>query len=416
MISRTTCFKNPENPPCIYLILRNCPRSFQRSCAIETILSDFHKHVVTVMKKTYKKSQSKIINYHSYKYFNNESFKEELIQIETNGNSCDKSFKNFTSSCNVILNKHIPQKKKYLRGNQSPFMNKTLSKAVMQRSKLRNLFLKKRTEENRNNYVKQRNLCVTLLRKSKREFFGSLNETHLCDNKKFWGVVKPLLSNKVVYNERITLVEDDKIIENNKNTASILNEFFSNIISTLGIPQYNETEPVSHNIGDPLMKAIMKYRFHPSIVAIKKNCNSGLSFSFSQVERHEIMKEINNLKTNKATQSTDIPTKLIKENSDIFGDFIFGNFNNCVSNSIFPNSLKNAIITPVHKKGAKTSKDNYRPVSILSNISKIYERLLFKQISEYFEPILSKFQCGFRKEFSTHHCLLAMLKKMEICR
>ena len=212
------------------------------------------------------------------------------------------------------------------------------------------------------------------MRKSKREFFGSLNETHFCDNKKFTGVVKPLLSNKFVYNERITLVEDDKIIENDKNTASILNEFFSNIIATLGIPQYNEMEPVSHNIGDPLMKAIMKYRFHPSIVAIKKNCKSGLSFSFSQAERHKIMKEMNNLKTNKATQSTDIPTKFIKENSDIFGDFIFGNYNNCVSNSIFPNFLKNAIITPVHKKGAKSSKDNYRPVSILSNISKIYER------------------------------------------
>ena len=63
------------------------------------------------------------------------------------------------------------------------------------------------------------------------------------------------------------------------------------------------------------------------------------------------------------------------------------------------------------KKGTKTSKDNYRPVSILSNISKIYERLMFKQISEYFEPILSKFQCGFRKGFSAQHCLLAMLEK-----
>ena len=66
-------------------------------------------------------------------------------------------------------------------------MNKMLSKAIMQRSKLRNLFPKKRTEENRNSYDKQRNLCVTLLRKSKREFFGSLNETDFCDNKKFWG-------------------------------------------------------------------------------------------------------------------------------------------------------------------------------------------------------------------------------------
>ena len=151
------------------------------------------------------------------------------------------------------------------------------------------------------------------------------------------------------------------------------------------------------------MKAIMKYRFHPIIVATKKNCNSGLSFGFSHVERDKILKEINNLKAkykHKTTQSTDIPTKLIKENSDIFGDFIFGNYSNCVFSSIFPNSFKNAIIAPVHKKGARTSKNNYRPVSILSNISKIYERLLFTQISKNFEPILSKFQCGFRKGFN----------------
>ena len=100
---------------------------------------------------------------------------------------------------------------------------------------------------------------------------------------------------------RITLVEDDKIVENDQNTAPTLNEFFSNTITTLGIPQYNETETVSHNTGDPMVKAMMKYRFYPSIVAIKKNCNSGLSFSFSQIERREIMNEINNLKTNKAT-------------------------------------------------------------------------------------------------------------------
>ena len=99
------------------------------------------------------------------------------------------------------------RKKRYLRGNQSPCMNKTLVKAIMVRSKLRNVFLKNKTEENRSNYSKQRNLCVTLLRKSKRKYFGNLNEKHLCDIKKFWSVVKPLLSNKVVSNEKIVLVE-----------------------------------------------------------------------------------------------------------------------------------------------------------------------------------------------------------------
>ena len=135
MINRPTCYKNPEKPSCIDLILTNCPRSSQNSCAIETGLSDFHKLVVTVIKTTYKKSQPKIINYHSNKYFNNEGFREELIKIEASRNNCDESFQNFTSSWNVILNKHAPQYKNYVRGNQSPFMNKTLSKAKIQTKK-----------------------------------------------------------------------------------------------------------------------------------------------------------------------------------------------------------------------------------------------------------------------------------------
>ena len=65
------------------------------------------------------------------------------------------------------------------------------------------------------------------------------------------------------------------------------------------------------------MKAIINYRLHPSIIAIKKKCMSSFSFNLSQVERDKIIKKINNLKINKVTQSTVIPTKLIKENFDI---------------------------------------------------------------------------------------------------
>ena len=170
-------------------------------------------------------------------------------------------------------------------------MNETLTKAIMHRSELRNIFLKNRTGENRKNYAKLRNLCVTLLRKSKREYFGNLDEKKLCDNKKFWSVVKPILSNKVVSNEKVTLMEGNNILENDKKTATVFNNFFSNIIKNLGIPQYNEIDPVSQNIEDTLMKAIIKYRCHSSIIAIKEKCNSNFSFSFSQVEHDEIMKE-----------------------------------------------------------------------------------------------------------------------------
>ena len=149
-----------------------------------------------------------------------------MLQIECNGNNCDEDFKDFTSSCNIILNEQVPPEKKDVRGNQSPFMNKTLSKAIIKRSKLRNIFLKNRTEKNRKNYVKQRNLCVTPLRKSKREFYGNLNAKKLCDTKKFWGVVIPVLSNKVVSNEKITLVKQDTIVENDKKNCNRSQQFF----------------------------------------------------------------------------------------------------------------------------------------------------------------------------------------------
>ena len=92
----------------------------------------------------------------------------------------------------------------------------------MQRSKLRNIFLKNRTEGNRNNNAKQRNLCVAFLRKIKREFYGNLNEKKLCDKKEFWCVVKPV----VVSNEKVTLVETDNLVENDKKDCNCSQQFF----------------------------------------------------------------------------------------------------------------------------------------------------------------------------------------------
>ena len=73
---------------------------------------------------------------------------------------------------------------------------------------------------------------------------------------------------------------------------------------------------------------------------------------------------------------SDIPTNIIKKNYDIFSEFLFANFNDIILTSLFPEQLKFADIKPVFKKDSQNDKKNYRPVSILSNISKIYERLL----------------------------------------
>ena len=72
--------------------------------------------------------------------------------------------------------------------------------------------------------------------------------------------------------------------------------------------------------------------------------------------------------------------------------------------------MKLASVTQVFKKGARTSLNNYRPVSILPILSKLFERLTNKQLSEFFESISLKFKCGFRESYGAHHCLLLILE------
>ena len=113
----------------------------------------------------------------------------------------------------------------------------------------------------------------------------------------------------------------------------------------------------------------------------------------------------------KATQNTDIPIRILKQNSDISGNYICDFFNECVGKDVFPSILKNTNITSVFKKGFRGSKDNYRPVNIIPIISKIFEKLLIKQIIVYMGKFLSKYLCGFRKGYNAQHCPLAMIEK-----
>ena len=82
----------------------------------------------------------------------------------------------------------------------------------------------------------------------------------------------------------------------------------------------------------------------------------------------------------------------------------------------FPCVLKQADVVPVHKKKIKTAKANYRPLSILPNVSKIYEKLIYQQLYEHFNSILSPKQCEVRKGYSAQHCLMIMLEKFKESR
>ena len=126
------------------------------------------------------------------------------------------------------------------------------------------------------------------------------------------------------------------------------------------------------------------------------------------------MKVIQDLNAKKSCQTSDTPTKIIKLNSDIFSNLIYKHFNCCIDKGEFPNDLKHVDIVPIYKKNNKCEKENYRPVSILSNLSKIYEKLMYNQLYKYFDNILLSSQCSFRKGYRAQHCLLAMIEVMSL--
>ena len=188
--------------------------------------------------------------------------------------------------------------------------------------------------------------------------------------------------------------------------AEIFRSYFDGIVDGLNIKRCENSKEDS----DPIINAIKTFEKHPSILKIQE-VSYGCRFSFENVSLEDVKKVTRELDISKASQLLDIPTKIIKQNADIFSEFFCVNINHSVSNSSFPDQLKWADVKPVFKKNSRTVKENCRPVSVLPNISKIYVRCLYTQLYDYLDVIFSRNQCGSRKGFSVVNCLLPMIKK-----
>ena len=133
LIDQPTCYKNPNKPTCIDLILTNHPNYFHQNNVFETGLSDFHMMVVTELKMRLQKLKPHIAAYRDHKHLDNEKFRSDIQNCAS-----EKNLKCFKETVFCVFNKLAPIKRKYVRANEAPFMTKELHKAIMKRSRLRN--------------------------------------------------------------------------------------------------------------------------------------------------------------------------------------------------------------------------------------------------------------------------------------
>ena len=193
--------------------------------------------------------------------------------------------------------------------------------------------------------------------------------------------------------------------------AETINIFFSNIVENLEITGYQPDQFIYDSDQNHISKIISNFEDHPSIIKFNEVLNINESFHFFPANEQEISQKIKSLNKKKASTFNGIPSKILDGNYDIISPFVTKIYNDSNTNLNFPDPLKQADITPSHKKGDTTNKENYRPVSILPSVSKIFERNMFDQISGYIDKYLSPYLCGFRKGYSTQHSLIVMLEK-----
>ena len=117
---------------------------------------------------------------------------------------------------------------------------------------------------------------------------------------------------------------------------------------------------------------------------------------------------MNRIDQNKST--TGISIGLLKDVSEICTPILTNIINSCIKIGVFPDQLKLADISPIFKSVYSMAKKNYRPVSILNSVSKLFEKLIQKQLNPFFDEKLSEYLCGYRKGNSTQYALLNLIE------
>lgn len=329
----------------------------------------------------------------------------------------NESYENLVLKFRNIIDKHAPIKIKLVRGNEAPFMNKKLRKAIYTRSRLKNNFNKNRTDENTAKYKKQRNKCVSMRRQAIKEHFNSVMEGGIIQNKKFWSTVKPFLTNKSgKSSNEIMIVHDDIIVTDENELAEIFNEEYIHIVE-----KYSGVKPVSlrnyqsENRNEVISKILETYKNHPSILEIKNSLidqNNEMLFNFKEVSENEVSKLFGDLKVGVASGEDKITAKMVKLAKPYLIKPLTNAINNSICLSVFQRRAKRATVSPIDKGGKdKLCVNNYRPVSILNIFSKFYERIIKSQIVDYIDRKLSEFLSAYRESYGTQHVLIRLLEE-----
>ena len=286
-----------------------------------------------------------------------------------------------------VLNKHAPiQSKRIRKRGNIPWLNSEVKTKLFKRDSLKKKAIQTNNEHDWKLYRLSRNDANSALRSAKKDYYVNKFSNNHRNPKASWKTINDILgrSKKQDVIKEIKLPE--KTVTSTEELVDVFNEHFINIGPNLAETIQNENDG---SFQDYINKQDPEFTFQP--VSIVKVYNL-----------------INNLWTSKATGIDKISAKVLRAAASAIAPSLTEIFNMSIDSNRFPSDWKTARVIPLFKNGQRSVLDNYRPISILPVVSKIMERLLYNQISDYFtkKQLLSKHQFGFRPLHSTTTTLL----------
>lgn len=254
------------------------------------------------------------------------------------------------------------------------------------------LFLKTKKyphdQEATQNYKNYRNVLNNLIKINKREYFQKqiTADDRAMESRNLWRTVKNL-TGRTTKKENITEDRNSagNIVKLPRNIAEVFNEHYSKIGKTLA-----EKINLPANFSNP-----KKYTCKASVY-------------LAPITEQEIADTIKTMKTKTAPGPDRITVEILKSLTAIITPYLTDLFNEMIRQGTLPDLLKSAIITPVFKSGDKTLQINYRPISVISNVAKLLEKIIKNRLINYLEKhnILSQHQYGFRTNRSTQDAIM----------
>ena len=328
---------------------------------------------------------------------------QEGENLETNVN---QDLKKFLDESNKAINSLFPYRKlsnKEVKSKHNPWITNETLKEIKLRDKLYSRH-KKATDFNRKEDLElqlrnQKTKVKNLLRSSKKLYFSKYFLENSSNAKKLWEGVNLILASKTKPIGSINCLEvnvENKMVNitNPKQISNIANKYYTNIA------------------GDILKKR--KFNGNKHFKQYLKNPNPH-KLIINPTEPKEIENIIKEFDPSKSVGPNSLPPKILKLISPLISKPLSDIFNKSFKTGIFPDLLKISKINPIHKKDSKLVISNYRPISLLSNLNKIIEKLMFKRLYSFMEQhkCIYDLQFGFRKNHSTNHALISIVEKIQ---